>query len=56
MGEEDTAGDWYLASLGLTTILFRTSCAQDSRRFILHTFVFSRFPHMLISPLPFGSR
>jgi hypothetical protein len=31
-------------------------CAQDLRRVALHPFGLSRFPNMLVSPSPFGSR
>jgi hypothetical protein len=31
-------------------------CVQDLRHVTLHTFVFSRFPNMLLSPLDFSSR
>ena len=51
-----TAGDWDLTSIGLTSIPCGTSCAQDLRLLMLHTFAFSRFPNMLFSPLFFDAR
>ena len=49
-------GSWDSASLGLTSISCETSCTQDLRPIALQTFTLSRFPEMLLSPLPFGSR
>ena len=31
-------------------------CTQDLRHFVIHTFSFSRFANMLISPLGFPAR